>query len=64
MKVLWATKIGEPDYMEQCITEQAADPQKLEAATEWAKAQGFDRFRVSEFSDEPEPPEFGANLLN
>lgn len=45
-RCLWGTKKCEPDYMEQLITEQA---DKITAAVEWAKANGFDRLRVSEF---------------
>lgn len=61
MKILWATKIGEPDWKEDLITEVEAD---IPAASEWAKANGFDRLRIAEVGDEPEMPEFGANLLN
>jgi GNAT superfamily N-acetyltransferase len=42
--VLWATKIGEPDYNEQLITE---DSSQIEDAKKWALANGFDRIRVS-----------------
>ena len=45
IKVLWATKIGAADWQEQVITE-TSDPAKLEAAAQWAKANGFDRLRV------------------
>ena len=41
--VLWATKIGEPDYNEQLITE---NPSQIEDAKKWALANGFDRLRV------------------
>lgn len=54
IRVLWATKIGDPDYMEQLITE---DPAKIEAATAWAKANGFDRLRTS--VDDGSAPDFG-----
>lgn len=40
---LFATKIGAPDYEEQFITEGHTD--KIKKATEWAKANGFDRIR-------------------
>lgn len=54
---LWATKKGAPDYMEQLITEQA---DKIPAAVEWAKANGFDRLRVSEFDGSA--PDFAKTL--
>ena len=41
--VLWATKIGEPDYNEQLITENSS---QIEDAKKWALANGFDRLRV------------------
>jgi hypothetical protein len=43
-EILWATKIGEPDYNEQLITE---NPEHIENAKKWALANGFDRIRVS-----------------
>lgn len=43
-QILWATKKGEPDYMEQLITENQA---AIEKAKDWALANGFDRLRVS-----------------
>lgn len=42
--ILWAVKIGEPDYCEQIIT---TDANKIEAAKVWASLNGFDRFRIS-----------------
>ncbi len=45
-RCLWATRKGQPDYMEELITEQA---DKIPAASTWAKANGFDRLRVSTF---------------
>jgi len=49
MKILWATKIGAPDYEEQLITEVEA---RIEAASTWARNNGFDRLRISEFNGE------------
>lgn len=43
-KILWAVKIGDPDYMEQIITE---NEEKIAAATAWAKANGFNRLRIA-----------------
>lgn len=45
-RCLWATKKGAPDWQEQLITEVA---ERIPAASEWAKANGFDRLRVSDF---------------
>ena len=59
MKILWAVKIGDPDYDEQVITERE---DQIAAATEWARAQGFDRFRVMDASDEPEQPDFVTTI--
>ena len=59
-KVLWATKIGAPDYDEQLITEVEA---RIPDASAWAKANGFDRLRVATI-DLSVPPQFGANLLS
>lgn len=59
MKILFATKIGEPDYMEQLITEDEA---KIEPAKAWATKNGFDRLRVAEI-DLSQVPNF-ANTIN
>jgi len=45
MKILFATKKGDPDYAEQIITEV---PERIEAASEWALQNGFDRLRVDD----------------
>ena len=58
-KVLWATKIGDADWMEQVITEHT---ERIESASAWAKANGFDRLRVAEI-DLGVAPSFGANML-
>lgn len=44
--ILYATKIGEPDYMEQIIT---THKDRINEATEWAEQNGFDRIRVFEY---------------
>lgn len=59
MKVLWAVKIGAPDWAEDVITEHE---DQIEAASAWAKANGYDRLRVAEV-DLGSPPEFGRNLI-
>lgn len=56
--VLWATKIGEPDWCENLIT-STADKSHLERAADWAQNNGFDRLRVSEFNGE-KPDFIGA----
>jgi hypothetical protein len=56
-RCLWATKKGEPDYAEQLITEVA---ERIPAASEWAKANGFDRLRVSEFDGSA--PDFSRTI--
>jgi hypothetical protein len=43
-EILWATKIGEPDWNEQLITENSS---QIENAKKWAVENGFDRIRVS-----------------
>lgn len=53
----WATKKGRPDYEEQLITEDSA---KIAAASEWAKANGFDRLRVSEWDGSA--PDFASTV--
>jgi pyrroloquinoline quinone (PQQ) biosynthesis protein C len=55
-KVLWATRIGEPSWKEQIITERA---EHIEAASKWALANGFDRLRVS-VHDNSKPDFIGA----
>lgn len=50
--MLWAVKIGEPDYVEQIITTAA---ERITAAREWAIANDFDRFRVAEYYDNELP---------
>lgn len=54
MKILWGTRKGNEDWQEELITEQS---DKIEAASAWARANGFDRLRVSEFT-EGEKPDF------
>jgi hypothetical protein len=52
IKILWGVKIGDPDYMEQIITEQ---PERIEAAKIWAANNGFNRFRIAEIKPEDKP---------
>ena len=56
--VLYGTRKGQPDYTEEIIT---TNPAKLKEAKEWAKGQGFDRFRVVGI-DLAKKPDFGATV--
>ena len=58
MKILWATKIGEPDHHEQLITEQS---DKIEPASKWAIDNGFDRLRVADV-DLTTVPDFAGTI--
>lgn len=53
MKILYAVKIGSPDYMEELITDRE---ERIEKAKVWAKENGFDRLRVTEINlgDKPD----------
>jgi hypothetical protein len=50
--VLWATKIGEPNWEEKLITN---NPSKIEEAKKWALANGFDRIRVAKINMSEKP---------
>jgi hypothetical protein len=54
VKILFAVRKGEPDYMEELITEQE---ERIEKAKKWAIENGFDRLRVATI-DEESPPDF------
>ncbi len=58
MKILWATKIGAPTEDEQLITEVES---RIPAAMEWAKKNGFDRFRIADM-DMNEKPDFTKTI--
>jgi DNA repair protein RadC len=53
-KVLFAVRVGKPDWAEELITENES---RIEEAKEWAKNNGFDRFRIAEI-DMSEKPKF------
>jgi hypothetical protein len=57
---VWATKSGQPDYEEVLITTNT-DLAHVEKAKVWAKANGFDRIRVSIFNWEK--PNFSDKRL-
>lgn len=42
--VLWAVKIGEPDWCEVIITNKA---ERIDKAKEWAANNGYNRFRLA-----------------
>jgi hypothetical protein len=53
MKVLFAVKVGDPDWKEQLITEVES---RIDGAKTWAEANGFDRCRVATIDESP--PDF------
>ncbi len=57
-KVLWATKKGSPSWQEQVI---CTKEKYFEAAISWAKANGFNKFRVAVI-DISTPPKFEKTL--
>lgn len=57
MKMLWATKKGDAAWQEVIITTRG---DSIPAARAWARANGFDRFRVAEFYDGEKPDFAGA----
>ena len=59
MKILWGTRAGAESWQEELITEVES---QIKDATIWARANGFDRLRISEFT-EGEKPNF-ARCLN
>lgn len=54
LKILFGIRKGAPDYAEELITEK---PERIDAAREWAKGQGFDRFRIAQI-DLSQAPDF------
>ena len=57
---VWGTKIGDQDWHEQLLTE-TTDLARVEKCKVWAKANGFDRIRVSIFNWEQ--PNFADKRL-
>lgn len=65
--ILYAVKAAAADWEEEIITvvpSSAAARDKILAASAWARANGFNRLRVSSLDLSAPPPVFGANLLN
>lgn len=61
--VLFAVKQGAEDWEEELITTAEPTPagnEKLEKATEWAKSQGFGRFRIAR--DDLSAPDFSKTV--
>ena len=58
MKILFAVKVGDPDWAEQLITENEQD---IPAASKWAKENGFDRLRIAKI-DLSTPPNFAETV--
>lgn len=57
---LYAVKKGDPDWAEVIITEVE---QRIPDAMEWARQNGFDRFRVATFTM-GEPVIFGQESID
>ena len=56
-KVLFAVKVGDPDWAECLITEHE---DRIEPASKWARENGYDRLRVAEIDDGP--PDFASTV--
>ena len=54
MKILFATRKGNPDWMEELITEVE---ERIPESTKWAEENDFDRIRIEEI-DLTEKPDF------
>jgi hypothetical protein len=60
-KVLFAVKIGKPDWAEEVITENES---QFDKAKRWAEANGFDRFRIAEIDMSKKPKFANGGALN
>lgn len=58
--VLWGTRKGDPEWMEQLIT-STSDPNHLEKAKQWAKENDFVNLRTS-ILDGSTPPSFAKTI--
>jgi hypothetical protein len=56
-KILWGTKKGAPDYMEQIIS---TNDKVFDTARKWALENGFDRLRIAEIDNNP--PDFTKTM--
>lgn len=54
--ILWGVRVGQPDWQEEIITNQAS---RVDKAREWALKNGFDRLRVATI-DTDTPPDFAS----
>jgi hypothetical protein len=57
--ILWATKKGNPEYMEQLITETTS-LEHLSEAKSWAIQNGYEKLRVMEYNGEA--PDFTQTI--
>jgi hypothetical protein len=57
MRILFAVRKENEDWQEELITEDEA---KIDAASVWARENGFDRLRVAEIEDGK--PDFGKTV--
>lgn len=57
MRILWGIRKGKEAWQEELITECE---ERIAEATIWAKSNGFDRLRVSDFNGEK--PDFSKVL--
>lgn len=56
--ILYGIRRGEEDWQEELLT---TDATRIDAATTWAKANGFDRFRVATI-DLSVPPDWAKTV--
>jgi len=56
--VLWATKVGLPDWEESMVASRPSR-EELAAASAWAVANGFDRLRLAAYRED-DAPNFAA----
>ena len=60
--ILWAIPKGQPEYRERLICD-TSERANLLTAREWATANGYDRFRVSQYdTNDTTTPDFGATV--
>ncbi|MFA5396654.1 MAG: hypothetical protein WC346_11665 [Methanogenium sp.] len=59
MKILYGTRTGSPQYMEEILTEHE---KRFEEAISWAMKNGFDHFRIAEIDENA--PDFTKSVLH
>lgn len=50
--LLWAVKVGDPDYAETALTDKK---ERIEDAKEWGERNGYDRFRIATINMNQQP---------